>query len=176
MTVAQRNRRVRALQPEGVFLLGQRDAEHHVVHLADAGITREEIGAVGVHERGVGGNAHGVQHGLHVVGKALAVAEAALMDLAGREGLVTADTQLDAHVARVLAKIVIQDADFLEVGTGRGGHFLQLIAEGFRKVVRSLFESIDPGSYVFPGALAAGDAGVGEVRRAGEDVRNNLPP
>ena len=176
MPVAQRNRRVRTLQPEGVFLFGQRDAEHHVVHLADAGIAREEIRPVGVHERGVGRNAHGLQHGLHEVGKALAVAEAALLDLAGRERLVTADAQLDAHVARVLPEIVVQDADLLKVGTGRGGHVLQLALEGFRKVVRALLESIDPGAHVFPGALAAGDAGVGEVGRAGEDVRDNLPP
>ena len=107
MPIAQRNSRVRTFQPEGVLLLGQRDAQHYVVHLADAGIAGQEIGPVRVHERVVGRDANGVQHGLHVVGQALAVAETGLMDLTGRERLVTADAQLDAHITCMLTEVIV---------------------------------------------------------------------
>ena len=147
-----------------------------MVHLADAGIAGQEIGPVRVHERVVGRDANGVQHGLHVVGQALAVAETGLMDLTGRERLVTADAQLDAHVARMLAEVVIQNPDLLQIGTGLGCHLLQFGPEGFREVVRPFAESMDPGALMFPGGLAAVHAGIGEIRRAGEDIGHDLPP
>ena len=90
--VTQRNRRVGAFQPERVLFLRKRDTKHHVVHLADTGIIGKEPFTFRVYEGVEGGDTYRIQHRLHIVGEALAVAEARLLHLAGRIWLVTSDT------------------------------------------------------------------------------------
>ena len=176
MPIPQRDGRIGALQPEGILLLRKRDAKHHVVHLSNPGIAGQETVPIHVHEGVFGGDAHGAQHGLHVVGKSLAVPEAGLLHLAGRVGLVTTDTELDAHIAGLIPEIVIQDPDLPEVGTGRGRHVLQSADEISRKVFRPFLEPVAPGSHVFPCPLASGDADKDKIDGRGHHEGDNLPP
>ena len=42
--------------------------------------------------------------------------------------------------------------------------------------MRTLFESVAPGTYIFPGTLAAGNSGIGEINGAGHHKGDNLAP
>ena len=161
--VPQRDGGIGALHPEGIPMLFQRDRQHDVIHLADGYIAREEGRTRSAHGIIIRFHPHGRQGRLHKIGKGLAVTETAFIHGRCREGLQSANTQLDAYVARIVPQIAVQHGHLFLRCLAILRHLPELRHRFVRQVLRPFLQAIQPQADILPGALGTGRPAITEI-------------
>ena len=168
--VPQRDGGIGALHPEGVPVLFQRNRQHHVIHLADGNIAREQGCVRGAHGIIIRLHPHGRQGRTQKIGKGLAVSEAAFIHGRCREGLQAADAELDAHVTGIIPQIAVQHGHLFLRCLAILRHLPELRHRFVRQVLRPFLQAVQPQADIFPVALGAGLPAIAEFHGRGIDI------
>ena len=146
-----------------------------MVHLARRRAVREKVLPLRVDDIIVRRDAYGLQHGPQVVRQGLAVSEAVFGDGGRRDGLESADSQLDAHIARMLTQVGIQHLQLLQVRPAVRRHLLQPGNQFLGKDIRPFLEGAEPAAEFLPVRLRSLRPAVLEGHGRRDDGRNEFP-
>ena len=173
MPVSDRIGRIGTFEPESIILFLERDSQHDMVELGGH-ISRKQLLAVRADKVIPGVNSGRSKQGFHIVGKGLAVSEAAGIYLGGFYRLHTANAEGNILVSGGLPEIIIEDLHFLEIGLAAGSHILDLCDGRFRQHVPTLSQSVYPLAERRPVFLVSGISSVGKIYRRRIDIRKEF--